>query len=125
MQDTRIEFMTTKSVEDCSATFHRAAKSSYGGARRMLRGAAMLRGSGSEGFEFFTPGPSPYSAAKADWQSGVYVPGYSKMHGASRMCVHIYVVDRGEEREVQLVGPYGLGEKGSTERLMNTIRSAF
>lgn len=53
------------------------------------------------------------------------MPGHSKMHGATKMAVHIYVVDEGNRRLVQLVGPYSIGDKGSTERLLKRIREGF
>ncbi len=124
MQEVRIEFLSPMTVQQCIQTFQVAVKASYGGARRLLRGAAALRGEGSGGLEFFTP-PSGGGDPQPTWQSGAWVPGYSKMHGASRMAVHIYVVDRGGQREIQLVGPYGMGEKGSTERLLNKIAEQF
>jgi hypothetical protein len=124
MQEVRVEFQSQMTVQQCVQTFSTAVKSSYGGARRLLRGVAALRGEGSGGLEFFVP-PATGGATQPTWQSGAWVPGYSKMHGASRMAVHIYVVDHGAQREIQLVGPYGVGEKGSTERLLNKIAEDF
>lgn len=37
--------------------------------------------------------------------------GSSKVHGASKLAVIMYVVDQGDKREVQLVGPYGVGTR--------------
>ena len=53
------------------------------------------------------------------------IPGYNKMRGPTEISVHMYVVDHGDKREVQLVGPYGLGDKGSTDRLLQSIASRF
>lgn len=127
MQESRLEFATTKSVAECASTFSSAVKASYGAARKLLRGVAVIRGGNSGGVEFFTPDAGPFSSVgrPPDWQAGVWIPGYNKMHGASRMAVHIYVVDHGDQREVQLVGPYGLGEKGSTDRLLKNIAAHF
>jgi hypothetical protein len=127
-----MDFQTTKSVQECANTFRTAVELSYGGGRKLMRAAGMLRGAiagGGDlgGVEFFTPKSSPLDGTteRPDWKSGVFVPGFSKMYGASKMAVHIYVVDRGDKREVQLVGPYGMGDKGSTERLLQTIASRF
>lgn len=35
--------------------------------------------------------------------------GSSKVHGASKLAGSRYVVGKGAKREVQLVGPYGMG----------------
>ena len=39
--------------------------------------------------------------------------------------MHIYVKDRGTQREVQLVGAAGMGDGGSTKRLVNGIAAHF
>ena len=122
-----MEFTTRSSVEQCAMIFRDAVKASYGGGRRLLRGVSVLRGSESGGLEFFEPHDTPFSrvGVQPTWCAGAYVPGYSKMHGATRVAVHIYVLDEGESRTVQLVGPYSVGEKGSTERLMKSIADRF
>lgn len=132
MRDLRMEFQTTKTVPECAETFRDAVKASYGGGRKLMRATGLLRGAmmgGDDvgGIEFFTPGSSPFDSVTGQptWKAGAFVPGFSKMYGASKMAVHIYVVDRGDNREVQLVGPYGMGDRGSTERLMQAIAGRF
>jgi hypothetical protein len=132
MRDLRIELQTTKTVKECAETFRGAVQASYGGVRKLHRAAGMLRGAitggdDTGGIEFFTPNSSPFDSATGEpaWKAGAFVPGFSKMYGASKMAVHIYVVDQGDKREVQLVGPYGMGDKGSTERLLQAIASRF
>jgi len=131
MRDSRIEFHTNKTVEECARTFREAVEASYSPGRKLLRAVGSLRsgatgGDSFGGVEYFTPPPSPFDGANGPaWQGGAFVPGFSKMYGASKMAVHIYVVDRGDQREVQLVGPYGVGDKGSTERLLQSIASRF
>lgn len=133
MRDARIEFRTTQTVEQCARTFREAIEASYGGGRKLVRAAGILRGAlmgGSAdpgGLEYFTPDSSPFDSLSGGpaWQAGVWVPGYSKLTGPSRMAVHIYVVDHGDKREVQLVGPHGVGDKGSTERLLKSIAGHF
>jgi hypothetical protein len=127
MNEVRIKFNTGKSIEECSNTFQQAVKASYGGARKLLRGVSVIRGSDAGGVEFFTPEATPFSglAEQPSWKAGAWIPGYSKMHGAGRMAVQIYVLDHGSNREVQLVGPYSMGEKGSTQRLLENISGRF
>jgi hypothetical protein len=132
MPEVRTEFTTKQSVQECANTFRNAVKGSYGASRKLLRVASSMRGGllgggGEGGIEFFVPSDTPFSQVDGspDWMAGAYVPGYSKLHGATRMAVHIYVVDEGHHRVVQLVGPYGMGERGSTERLVKTIASSF
>ena len=103
--------------------FESAVKSSYGAGRVLLRGAAMLRGSGSGGLEFFTPSAPGGSAPVVS--QGALVPGFNKLHGATRMAVHMFVFDEGATRRVRFVGPHGMGEQGSTERLINGIAAKF
>jgi hypothetical protein len=132
MRDLRIEFQTNRSVKECAETFRGAVQASDGGMRKLHRAAGMMRGvpmGGDDacGLEFFTPNSSPFDSVTGQptWKAGAFVPGFSKMYGASKMAVHIYVADRGEKREVQLVGPYGMGDKGSTERLLQSIAERF
>ncbi len=128
MQDIRIEFETNATVRQCEGTFQEAVRASYGGARRLFRAVTAIRdGIDSGGLEFFTPDATPFSQAgpQPDWQAGAHIPGFSKMYGASRVTVHIYVVDKGDRRIVQLVGPYSMGDKGSTQRALQSIAARF
>jgi hypothetical protein len=59
------------------------------------------------------------------WQGGAFVPGQSKLHGATRMAVHAYVIDNGRSRTVHLIGPYGMGDKGSAFRLLRSVAARF
>lgn len=127
MQESRIDFKTNKTVKECANAFRQAVTTSYGAGRKLARAASMLRGSDTGGIEFFTPESSPFSSLNGEtaWSAGAFVPGHNLMTGATRMAVHIYVVDHGDSREVQLVGPRGFGDKGSTERLLRTIAGQF
>jgi len=128
MQDVQIEFETGATVRQCASRFQEAVRASYGGARRLFRAVSAIRDSTDPGgLEFFTPSASPFSGASPhpDWQAGVHIPGFSKMYGASRVTVHIYVVDKGDRRIVQLVGPYRTGDKGSTQRALQGIAARF
>jgi hypothetical protein len=126
MNEMRIEFETAMSVAGCAQTFREAVQASYGPARRVLRGLSVLRGNDGGGVEFFEPsGGLPGAGPQPAWRGGAFVPGQSKMHGATRMAVHAYVVDNGQSRMVQLVGPYGMGDKGSTSRLLRSVASRF
>ena len=127
MQEIRNSFQTTLSVKDCEATFRQSVKNSFSGGRKLIASLGSMRGNISGGIEFFSPprGQFDESGRSPNWQGGALVPGHSKAWGATKMAVHIYVVDDGETREVQLVGPYRMGDKGSTERLVKSIRSGF
>jgi hypothetical protein len=126
MNELRVEFETAMSVEGCAQAFRTSVQKSYSGGRKLIGGLAAMRGNGG-GIEFFTPSDGPFDdlAEGPAWKAGAFVPGHSKMHGATKMAVHIYVVDEGNRRQVQLVGPYSVGDKGSTERLLNHIRAGF
>ena len=126
MNQLEVEFPTKLSVEECAGAFRAAVQKSYGASRKLIGGLSALRGNGG-GIEFFTPSDGPFDAVGKSpaWKAGAFVPGHSKMHGATKMAVHIYVVDEGNRRLVQLVGPYSIGDKGSTERLLKRIREGF
>lgn len=126
MNDLRLQFDTDLTVAQCAQTFQQAVQSSYGPGRRLLRGLSMLRGTDEGAVEFFEPtGGLPPVGPQPAWKGGALVPGHSKMHGATRMAVHAYVIDNGRSRTVELVGSYGMGEKGSTSRLLQSVASGF
>lgn len=132
MRESRIHIETTKSVQECTRTFREAAETSYTGGRKLLAGLNKAVGTAlgqptMGGLEYFTPPSTPFDSVEGgpSWQAGVLIPGYNKARGARKMAVHIYVVDHGDKREVQLVGPYGIGDKGSTDRLLQSIASHF
>ena len=122
----REAFQTKMSVKECAGTFRQAVQKSYSGGRRLISALGSTKGN-SGGIEFFEPprGQVDSAGRSPDWQGGASVPGHSKAWGATKMTVHIYVLDQGETRQVTLVGPYNMGEKGSTERLVQSIRSSF
>ena len=132
MRESRIDIQTTKSVQECARTFREAAEESYTGGRRFLAGLNKAVGTAlgqptMGGLEYFTPSSAPFDSVDGGpaWQAGVLIPGYNKVRGARKMAVHIYVVDLGDKREIQLVGPYGIGDKASTDRLLQSIASHF
>lgn len=126
-----IEFETSKTVQECDSTFRDAVQTSCGG-REAARALSTVRGglmtdADSGGIEFFTPESSPFGRVNGGpaWSAGVLVPAYGKLDGAERMAIHIYVVDHGAKRGVQVVGPYGVEDRGSAERLLRSIASCF
>jgi hypothetical protein len=127
MNDLRIQFDTGMTVAQCAQAFHDSIKASYGAGRRIIRTLSALRGSDEGGIEFFEPsGGLPHPGNESpSWKGGAFVPGHSKWHGVTRMAVHAYVIDHGRSRTVQLVGPYGMGDKGSTSRLLSSVASGF
>jgi hypothetical protein len=127
MKEVRSEFETNKTVEQCAVTFRDSVQRSYGVGRKLIAGLGSLRGSTSGGVEFFDSQDSPFSVIgpSPTWKAGALIPGHSKWSGATKMAVHIYVLDKGDTRLVQLVGPYGTGDKGSTERLVSSIQASF
>jgi hypothetical protein len=127
MSEIRMHFDTRLSVKDCAATFIQAVQDSYGGGRKLMKGLAAIGGRRVSGLEFFEPAGGSLSPADGGptYKQGAVIPGYSKMHGTVQMEVHIYVVEEGDHRYVELVGPYSMGEKGSTERLVKSIADRF
>lgn len=122
MPEVQLEVATTQSVGDCATTFSEAIKSSYGAGRILARGASMLRGSDTGGVEFFKPTGAP---AGCTYSAGAMLAGHNLMTGATKMALHMYVIDRGNDRLVKFVGPYGFGDKGSTDRLMRKVAAQF
>jgi hypothetical protein len=134
-----IEFETSKTVQECASTFRDAVEASCSGGGKATRAVGMVRGgltgdadSNSNGIEFFTPDSSPLGTVNGGpaWSAGVMVPGCGnldggKLDGPRPLGVQIYVVDHGATREVQVIGPYGTEDKGSTARLLRNIASRF
>jgi hypothetical protein len=127
-----IEFETSKTVQECASTFRDAVQANYGNGGKAAPAVSMVCGgltsdADGAGIEFFTPDASPFGSVNGGpaWSAGVVVPGCSRLDGARQMAIHIYVVDHGAKREVQVVGPYGLEDKGSTARLLRSIASRF
>jgi hypothetical protein len=121
-----IEFETSRTVQECASTFRDAIQTSCGGGRGTVRGR-LTSNADSSVIKFFTPKSSPFGSVNGGpaWSAGVLVPGDSKLDGARRIAIHIYVVDHGATREVQVVGPYGDEDKGSTGRLLRSIARCF
>ena len=127
MKEVRSDFETTWTVEQCAATFRDAVRRNYGVGRKLIAGLRALRGNTQGGVEFFDPQDSPagVTGPSPTWKAGAFIPGHNKLSGATKVAIHIYVLDQGNKRLVQLVGPYGAGEKGSTERLLASIQACF
>jgi hypothetical protein len=113
VNDMRIQFETSMSVVQCAQKFHVSVQTSYGPGRRLMRGLSILRGRDGGGVEFFEPTdePIPHGEARPSWKGGAFVPGQSKMHGATRMAVHAYVFDNGGSRTIHLVALAGWGTR--------------
>jgi hypothetical protein len=121
-----MSFNTKKTLNECAIAFHSAVKKSYSPGRKLLRGASALRDDVG-GLEFFTPTPSGPNAAgeRPDLQLGAFVPGMSVWHGATRLEIHMYVLDRGDHREIHLMSPYQTGAGGSIGRLIRAVGENF
>ncbi|MFC0037163.1 hypothetical protein [Actinomadura rayongensis] len=123
----RVEFRTDMTVQRCDQVFVDAVRASYGPARKLLRAGSALVNRDEGGLEFFTPSeePVPVGETAPSLRIGAFVPGHSKWHGATRMAVHLYVIEKGDYRIAHLVGPYALGGRGSTTRLIRSIAEKF
>ena len=72
--------------------------------------------------EFFTPEPNDGTAlgGLCDHTVGSIIPTYGfNNRGVGGM--HMYVWDRQDDRIVELVAPYTLGNSGSSKRLIQTF----
>lgn len=127
MQTAEIDFETSLSVPECATTFQQAIKASCGPARRLSRVVSVLRGAGSGEVEFFEPRDTPTTGLeeKPAWKAGAFVPGFDTWRGVSRAAIHVHVFDLGDVRAVHLAGPYGMGGRGSTMRLLRSVRARF
>ncbi len=123
------DFITDLSVRECSAAFRVGAEASYGGMRKFASLVTKMQDRASAQFSFFTPRPDEvFGDLDEDpptWSGGVTVPGVTKVNGTLEMVVQIYVWERGSHREVQIIAPYGIGEKGSTSRVLDRILQEF
>ena len=103
-----------KSDDAVRGPLRQAVQTSYSGGRQLISALGSMRGNTSGGVEVFEPprGQVDASGRSPDWQLGALVPGHSNMHGATKVGVHIYVVDEAETRFVAFVGSHHMGENG-------------
>jgi hypothetical protein len=112
--------LTTKQLAD---SFQSSTSSLYGKGGKL---GARLRG--QSGLNYFTPqDDSPFSALDDDkpaFSVGAVIPKYSG-GGGGNMVIHMYVWDRGEQREVALVSPHTMGGGSASKKTLDTVLGGF
>jgi hypothetical protein len=122
-----VVFSTTLSIGECTDIFRRGAGSARGGWARLTELVAKMKGNG-ELAGFYTPTfDSPFAAVDGvpDFAVGINILG--PMHGANGpgVSVHMYVDDRQDRREVQLVSQGGLTGGMRAARLTRKFLEQF
>lgn len=128
MRTKSAQVRTGLSVRECAALFEREASA------RMRRPGAVLgrlgaKMAGKDQSGFFTPtDDSPFSALdddSPDFSVGILIPRFSGGVQGNTHALHMYVWDRGDARQVELVSPHGLGSGMWAGRLVAQTCAAF
>jgi hypothetical protein len=120
------EFSTSLSVKECAQRFQSAIYSGRGLSSKIGGITATLMG--GKGLNFYTPkDDSPFAAVDDDppaFSVGVAVPkAYgAHMHGTN---VHMYVWERGNQRDVALWAHHSLAGGAHAEQLVRAVRAEF
>jgi hypothetical protein len=120
------EFSTSLSVKECGQRFQSAIYSGRGLSSRIGGITATLIG--GKGLNFYTPeDDSPFAALDDDppaFSVGVAVPkAYgAHMHGTN---VHMYVWERGAQRDVRLWAHHSLAGGAHADQLFQAVRAQF
>jgi hypothetical protein len=122
-----IVFTTELTVKQCADVFRRAAGDARGLNAKLTEVVAKAKGNGDL-VGFYTPTwDSPFAAVDGvpDFAVGINILG--PMHGANGpgTPVHMYVDDRGDRREVQLVSAHGLTGAVRSARLTRKVFDCF
>lgn len=121
---------TNANVQEIARAFREAAESEYqGSGARKFADKAMGGKTGSK-FGFFTPdaGDDPFAQLEEqpDFSVGVKMPAGGFVSGAQPVTVHLYVVDNGSSRHVELVGLYAQRAlRVRTEELVSNLAASL
>lgn len=127
MKQKGIVFTTWLSVKQCAELFRSAADSTRGIKARMSEVAASAMGN-SETVGFYTPNfDSPFATVDGvpDFAIGFNVLKFVGGGQGNGTHVHMYVDDRGSERNVQLVSAHGLTGAARSARCVSIFMERF
>jgi len=126
MRQKGVVFSTALSMTQCADVFRHAAQAARGPGAMIGEFAAKLRGNDHSGF--FTPTfDSPFAAVDRvpDFAVGAYIGKLIGGGDGAGTAVHMYVDDKAERRDVQIVSPHTLTGGMRSARLARTIFDAF
>jgi hypothetical protein len=127
MSQKGIVFTTKLSLAECANLFQQTGNSLRGVRGRLLEAGAMLAGH-SDRTGFYTPTfDSPFSRIEGvpDFAVGVNILKFNAGAQGNGTHVHMYVDDRGEHRDVQLVAKHGLLDASRSARMVRKFFEAF
>lgn len=127
MRQKGIVFTTKLTVSDCASIFRETGDSLRGVRGRMLEAAAAVAGHGDR-TGYYTPDfSSPFSRIDGvpDFAVGINILKFNAGAQGNGTHVHMYVDDRGELRDVQLVSKHGLLDATRSGRMVRKFFEAF
>lgn len=127
MRQKGIVFSTSLSIKECADLFREAAEDVRGPGRKLLESAANLMGNGEMVGYYTPPFDSPFAAVdgRPDLAVGIHVLKFFGGGQGRGTSVHMYVDERQDHREVQLVSKHGLTEGMRSARLTGNFFERF
>jgi hypothetical protein len=127
-RSTRVDIVTSLTTQELGSVFKLSTQSMHGIAGRIGRaGRSMTKSIGADGFNYYRPRHDELSVPDGDpaaFEIGVHIPTFTGSNGGG-VVLHMYVWDRGDHREAQLVSPHGMisGAAKSRKRLQQLMQA--
>lgn len=117
---------TSLTVQECAQVFQQAAGSLRGGAAKLGELAYKANGAKPE-FGFYTPqNDSPFASVQEQPAFAIGFKFASGLGVSGRPGdVHMYVWDRDDHREAEIVSQHGMGGRGRSEKIVGTVVDGF
>jgi hypothetical protein len=127
MSQKGIVFTTKLTVADCANLFRQTGDSLRGVRGRLLEATAAVAGN-SDRTGYYTPSfDSPFARVGGvpDFAVGVNILKFNAGAQGNGTHVHMYVDDRGDHRDVQIVAKHGLLDASRSARMVRKVFEAF
>lgn len=127
MRNARVHVATQLDTRDLAEIFQETTQEIYGIGGKLGSFKRIIKGQASTSIEYYTPrDDSPFSSLdtdKATFTVGVSIPKFSSTGGGD-VTLHMYVWDRGDHREVELLAPYTVGSAIASKRALDNLVTA-
>jgi hypothetical protein len=122
-----VVFTTILTVKDCANTFRGVGDSIRGGGMAKLLDAGATAAGHRDRTGYYTPTfDTPFASGGApDYAIGINVLKFSAGAQGNGTHVHMYVDDKGDRRDVQLVSKHGLTDGGRSAKLTRRFLEQF
>jgi hypothetical protein len=127
MRHTRLNLSTSLTTQDLGVLFKETTTAMHGVAGKVAHVGRSMSRHATKGFGYYRPHGDEFSVLDDDlatFEIGVHLPTFSGTNGGG-VTLHMYVWDRGDHREVQLVTPHGVisGASKSKRRLRQFVEA--